>query len=81
VLVVSQVALAVILVIGAGLLIKSFWKLLRVDPGFRTERVLSVSIELPASRYPQQRSDWPDWPQVRDGRSQPPLTSPQTARR
>lgn len=50
-LVVFQVAIALILVIGAGLLIKSFWLLQRVDPGFRPERVLSVGITLPFSKY------------------------------
>jgi putative ABC transport system permease protein len=42
--VVGEVALAVVLVIGAGLFIKSLWRLLQVDPGFRPERVLSVRV-------------------------------------
>lgn len=50
-LVVSQVSIAVMLVIGAGLLIKSFWLLQRVDPGFRAEGVLSASLTLPNSKY------------------------------
>ena len=50
-LVVFQVSMAVMLVIGAGLLIKSFWRLQRVDPGFRAERVLAVSVTLPFSKY------------------------------
>ena len=52
-LVVFQVSVAVMLVIGAGLLIKSFWRLQRVDPGFRSERVLSAGVNLPASKYPK----------------------------
>ena len=52
-LVVFQVSMAVMLVIGAGLLIKSFWLLQRVDPGFRAERVLSAGLSLPASKYAQ----------------------------
>jgi putative ABC transport system permease protein len=52
-LVVFQVSIAVMLVIGAGLLIKSFWLLQRVDPGFRPERVLSVGILLPFTKYDQ----------------------------
>ena len=50
-LVVFQVCIAVMLVIGAGLLIKSFWLLQRVDPGFRAEGVLSAGLTLPASKY------------------------------
>lgn len=55
-LVVFQVSMAVMLVIGAGLLIKSFWQLQRVDPGFKAERVLSLGLTLPHSKYegPQQ---------------------------
>jgi putative ABC transport system permease protein len=50
-LVVSEVALAVVLVVGAGLLVKSFWKMQRVDPGFVPDRMLVVQIQLPQSRY------------------------------
>ena len=51
VLVVFQVSLAVMLVIGAGLLAKSFWLLQRVDPGFHAEGVLSASLTLPFPKY------------------------------
>ena len=47
-LVVGQVALAVVLVVGAGLLIRSFWLLRDVDPGFRTEHVVAASVPLPS---------------------------------
>ena len=50
-LVVFQVSIAVMLVIGAGLLIRSFWLLQQVDPGFQPERVLSVGITLPFTKY------------------------------
>ena len=50
-LVVFQVSVAVMLVIGAGLLIKSFWLLERVDPGFKAERVLSADLILPGTKY------------------------------
>ena len=50
-LVVSEVALAVVLVVGASLLVKSFWKMQRVDPGFVPDRMLLVQIQLPQSRY------------------------------
>ncbi|HEY6290078.1 MAG TPA: ABC transporter permease [Terriglobia bacterium] len=50
--VVVQVALALILVVGAGLLIKSFVRLLGVDPGFSPRNVLTARIDLSPSRYP-----------------------------
>jgi putative ABC transport system permease protein len=50
-LVVFQVSMAVMLVIGAGLLIKSFWRLQGVDPGFKSERILSAGLTLPRSKY------------------------------
>jgi putative ABC transport system permease protein len=46
-----QVALALMLLIGAGLLMRSFAALQSVDPGFRTENVLSFRLTLPAARY------------------------------
>jgi len=52
-LVVVQVSMAVMLVMGAGLLIKSFWRLQQVDPGFRPEHVLSLTLTLPFSKYAQ----------------------------
>jgi predicted permease len=51
VLVVSEVALAVVLVIAAGLLLRSFDRLLRIDPGFNVESLLTVNLNLPSSRY------------------------------
>jgi len=54
-LVVFQVSVAVMLVIGAGLLIRSFWILQRVDPGFQAEGVLSAELTLPASKYTREQ--------------------------
>jgi putative ABC transport system permease protein len=50
-LVVGEVALALVLLTGAGLMIQSFMRLRRVDPGFRPESVLAVDLSLPSSRY------------------------------
>jgi putative ABC transport system permease protein len=51
VLVVAEVALSVILLIGAGLLIKSFVLLQKVDSGFNPNKLLVATISLPTSRY------------------------------
>src|SRR5204862_7894366 len=50
VMVVAEVALALVLLVGAGLLIRSFVNLTSVSPGFRTSGVVSIEIVLPA-RY------------------------------
>jgi putative ABC transport system permease protein len=55
-LVVLQFASALVLLIGAGLLAKSFVSLLGVNPGFRPDRVLGLTIELNAAKYPDARS-------------------------
>ena len=54
-LVAAQVSLAVTLMAGAGLMIKSFWLLRRVDPGFNPNRVLTLNLSLPASQYREWR--------------------------
>jgi len=51
VLVTSQVAFALMLLIGAGVLLASFDRILTIDPGFRAGNVLTGTISLPASRY------------------------------
>lgn len=63
-LVVWEVALAVALVIGAGLLLRSFRELRRVDPGFRTTHVLKAEYQLPETRYPMDFARWPDLPEI-----------------
>jgi predicted permease len=51
-LVVAQVGFAFVLLIGAGLLFASFRRVLAVDPGFNAEGILTASVTLPRSRYP-----------------------------
>jgi predicted permease len=50
-LVVAQVALALVMLVGAGLLVRSLQRLFAIDPGFRAENLLIVGIELPRAAY------------------------------
>ena len=52
-IVVAEVALAVVLLVGAGLLINSFLRLTSRSPGFRTERLLAANLFLADTRYPE----------------------------
>lgn len=63
-LTVSQLALAMILVTGAGLLGRSFWHLRAVDPGFHADGILKAEFELPAGRYPRPFKTFPAWPEI-----------------
>ena len=50
-LVVAQFALALMLSVGAGLLVRSFMRLLSTSPGFRAEQLVTASVQLPRGRY------------------------------
>ncbi|HVS13773.1 MAG TPA: ABC transporter permease [Thermoanaerobaculia bacterium] len=50
-LVVASVACSVVLLVGAGLLLRALWRVQSVDPGFRTEGVLTLRTALPMPRY------------------------------
>ncbi len=54
VMVVLQVALALVLLIGAGLMLTSFSRLRAVDPGFRTSELITVELMLPLARYDEE---------------------------
>jgi predicted permease len=53
--VIAQVALALVLLIGSTLMIKSFLRLQGVDPGFQTQNLLTLRVTLPASKYPEKK--------------------------
>jgi putative ABC transport system permease protein len=49
--VVVELAIALVLLVGAGLLVKTFWKLRNVEPGFNSDHLLTMRVELPEARY------------------------------
>ena len=51
VLIIAEVALALVVLAGAGLLLRTFQHLMHVDPGFRTDHLLTVQLALPDSKY------------------------------
>src|SRR2546430_5638673 len=55
-LVVAGIALALVLLVGAGLLLKSYARVQNIDPGFDRRNVLTAEIDLPDTKYPQRGS-------------------------
>jgi predicted permease len=75
-LVVAETALAVVLLVCAGLLLKSFTRLVRVDPGFSPDHVLTAKVSLSPTRYrgaDAQRTFWRRW--LENARQVPGITA------
>ena len=63
-LVAGQLAMAVMLLVSAGLLMRTLWNLQRVDPGFTAQHVLRADVLLPQARYPRDFSIFPNWIEI-----------------
>ncbi len=57
-LMVFQVAVALLLLVGSGLLLKSFARVLQVNPGFDSEKLLTMEYRVPRNKYPEGRQQW-----------------------
>jgi putative ABC transport system permease protein len=66
ILAIAEVSLALVLLVGAGLMMKSLYRLLAVDPGFRPERVLTMEMSLRTSQYDKDVNVLNFWQQVLD---------------
>jgi putative ABC transport system permease protein len=65
-LVMAETALALVLLVGAGLMMKSMYRLLQVNPGFRPERVLTMEINLRSAQYSKPGATLNFWQQTLD---------------
>lgn len=63
-LIVGETAMTVVLLIGAGLMVHSLWRLERLDPGFRPHGLVTAKVDLSSSRYSNSRRAGPNRPQV-----------------
>jgi len=52
----AEITLSMVLVVGAILLLESFWRLQKIDPGFRTDHLLTMQVWLPTTRYAEPSS-------------------------
>jgi putative ABC transport system permease protein len=66
VLAVAETALALVLLIGAGLMVKSLYRLFQVSPGFQPDRILTVGISLRSSQYAKPAAQLTFWQQLLD---------------
>jgi putative ABC transport system permease protein len=63
-LVVAEIAIALVMLIGAGLMVKSFSRLQSVDPGFKPDRILAVDLSLPSAKYKEPTQQVAFWDQL-----------------
>jgi putative ABC transport system permease protein len=65
-LAVGEIAVALILLVGAGLMVKSLYRLMSVDPGFKTDRILTMEMDLRTAQYSKKPAILNFWEQVLD---------------
>ena len=66
-LVVTEMSLSLVLMAGGGLLLKSLWRLMAVNPGFRPDRVLTMKMDLRTQQYSSDRAVLNFWQRTLDG--------------
>src|SRR5207244_8117733 len=79
VLVASELALALVLLIGTGLMIRAFWKLSEVNTGFRPEGLLTLRVNIPTAAYPDAAAILRFWKSVQEKLSMIPSVDAATA--
>jgi putative ABC transport system permease protein len=77
-LVVFQMAMAFLLVAGAGLMVRSFWKLQQINPGFRPEGILTAQVSLPSATYKDAGARTSFWRRLQEQLNQLPGVSSAT---
>jgi predicted permease len=66
VLVAGELAMALVLLIGCGLMVRGFWKLQQVHTGMNTDNVITMNINLPQATYPKNDQSLPFWQRMDD---------------